>query len=68
MGQLVELGGSFAVNQMLGHRISGLLAQLLWRGVYLYKLGDARDRLGVTADWVANLVMPRRVTRLPSHS
>ena len=50
---------------MAGRKLSGLAAQLLWRAVYLYKLGDAGDRLRVGAGWVLDAVAGRRVTRLP---
>ena len=65
LGQLVDLGGRFAVSQVAGRKVSGLAAQLLWRAVYLYKLGNAGDRLRVAADWALDAIAGRRVTRLP---
>ena len=65
LGQLVDLGGRFAVSQVMGRKVSGALAQLLWRGVYLYKLGDGQDRLRVLSDWLLDAVAGPRVTRLP---
>ena len=38
LGQLVELGSQFAVNEVMGVRFSGLLASLFWRATYLFKL------------------------------
>lgn len=64
MGHLVELGGSFAVSQVMGARLSGMAGHLLWRGVYLYKLGDWRDRLHVVSDWLINWALPPSVPRV----
>jgi NADH:quinone reductase (non-electrogenic) len=64
LGRLVELGGRFAVSEIAGVRISGWAAQMLWRAVYLVKLGDWRDRLHVAADWAIGLVEPVSVPRL----
>ncbi len=64
LGQLVELGGRFAVSETFGIRASGLIGQTLWRGVYLYKLADWRDRLHVLADWTIRMVERPSVPRL----
>lgn len=64
LGRLVELGGRFAVSDVFGFSVRGRLGQLLWRGVYLYKLGDWRDRLHVLADWAVRLLEPPSVPRL----
>lgn len=64
LGHLVELGGKFAVSQVMGARFSGLTGHLVWRAVYLYKLGDWRDRLHVVSDWIIHQVLPPDVPRL----
>jgi NADH:ubiquinone reductase (H+-translocating) len=64
MGQLVTLGGRFAVSQVFGARLSGWAGHLLWRGVYLYKLGDWRDRLHVASDWSIRALAGASVPRL----
>ena len=64
MGQLVTLGGRFAVSQVFGARLSGWAGHLLWRGVYLYKLGDWRDRLHVVSDWSIRVLAGPSVPRL----
>jgi NADH dehydrogenase len=64
LGRLVELGGRFAVSEISGVRLSGWTAQMLWRAVYLLKLGDWHDRLHVAADWLIKLVEPATVPRL----
>ena len=55
MGHLVELGSEFAVNEVLGVRFSGLLAALVWRATYLYKLESPRGKAQVAADWILGL-------------
>jgi NADH:ubiquinone reductase (H+-translocating) len=35
LGQLVEMGSEFAVNEVLGIKITGLMAALFWRATYL---------------------------------
>ena len=55
MGQLVELGSEFAVNEVLGVKFSGLLAALVWRATYLYKLESPRGKAAVAADWMLGL-------------
>ena len=55
MGQLVELGSEFAVNEVLGVKFSGLLAALVWRATYLYKLESPRGKAAVAADWILGL-------------
>lgn len=65
LGQLVELGGKFAVSQVMGVRLSGMVAQLLWRGVYLYKLGDNKDRVKVVGDWILDLAWEPEAARIP---
>lgn len=64
LGRLVDLGGKFALSEVAGVRMSGWTAHLLWRAVYLLKLGDWRDRLHVVADWLIGAVEPRTVPRL----
>ncbi len=55
MGHLVELGSEFAVNEVLGVRFSGLLAALVWRATYLYKLESPRGKAQVATDWILGL-------------
>ena len=44
LGQLVELGSHFAVNEVMGLRFSGFTAALFWRAVYLSKLESPQNR------------------------
>jgi NADH dehydrogenase len=55
LGQLVDLGTTSALGDILGVRISGFLGALVWKGVYLYELGYNLNRARVLADWAVDL-------------
>jgi NADH:ubiquinone reductase (H+-translocating) len=55
LGQLVDLGESSALVDILGTKTSGLLGALVWKGVYLYELGYNLNRAQVLADWTIDL-------------
>ncbi len=55
LGQLVEMGSEFAVNEVLGIKFSGLMAALFWRATYLYKLESPQSRARIAADWLLDL-------------
>jgi len=59
LGQLCSIGGYQAVAEMLGIHISGFVAWLLWRGVYLFKLPTWSRRIKVGLDWSWDLLFPR---------
>jgi len=56
LGQLVELGSEFAVNEVLGVKVSGWLGALVWRLTYLYKLESPQSKAEVAADWLLALL------------
>ena len=64
IGQLCSIGGHSAVAEFQGVQISGLLAWLLWRGVYLFKLPSWARRCQVGFDWAWQLVFPRDLAHL----
>lgn len=55
LGQLVEMGSEFAVNEVMGVRFSGFIAALFWRATYLYKLESPESRARIAADWLLDL-------------
>ena len=61
LGVLVALGHHTAVAEIRGRQFSGLLAWLMWRGVYLGKLPGLDKKLRVLLDWSIDLVFPRDV-------
>src|SRR5262249_3719465 len=59
LGQLCSLGGRSAVAEFAGQRMSGFVAWMFWRGVYLWKLPAWTRRLQVGVDWAWLLWFPR---------
>lgn len=51
VGQLVDVGKGFAVTEVMGVRLSGLLASGLWRGTYLFGLESPQSRTRAALDW-----------------
>ena len=64
LGQLVEMGSEFAVNEVLGIKFSGLMAALFWRATYLYKLESPQSRARIAADWFLDLFYRPAVTEI----
>jgi NADH dehydrogenase len=64
LGQLVELGSRFAVNEVMGVRFSGFSAALFWRAVYLSKLESPQNRARVAADWILGLLFRPAATEI----
>jgi NADH dehydrogenase len=44
-------------------RFSGLIAWLMWRGLYLSKLPGVERKLRVLVDWVIDLFFPRDIVQ-----
>ena len=64
MGQLVELGSQFAVNEVMGVKFKGLPAALFWRAAYLFKLESPENRARIAADWFLDLFFHPSVTQI----
>lgn len=65
LGQLVSLGQHTAVAELLGSiKVSGLLAWLLWRGFYLFRLPGFERKLRVGIDWTLDLFSRRDLAQL----
>jgi NADH:ubiquinone reductase (H+-translocating) len=64
LGQLVELGSRFAVNEVMGVRFSGFMAALFWRAVYLSKLESPQNRARMAADWILGLLFGPAATEI----
>ena len=64
LGQLVELGSDFAVNEVMGVRFTGLLAAVFWRLAYLVRLNSPQSKARVAADWILGLFLRPAVTQI----
>lgn len=61
VGLLVALGHRTGAAEIMGRRFSGLLAWLLWRGIYLSKLPGLEKKARVLLDWIIDLFFPRDI-------
>jgi len=63
-GMLVSLGRFKGVGEVLGIKVSGLLAWLLWRGYYLLRLPSWDRRVRVAIDWALELFLAHDVVEI----
>jgi NADH:ubiquinone reductase (H+-translocating) len=64
LGQLVEIGGEYAVNEVMGVKFSGFVAALFWRATYLYKLESPQSRIRIALDWFLDLFLDPAITQI----
>ena len=64
LGQLVELGSHFAVNEVMGVRFTGVMAAVFWRLAYLVRLNSPQSKSRVAADWMLGLFLRPAVTQI----
>jgi NADH dehydrogenase len=58
LGTLGSLGHGAAVAQILGVRLSGLIAWILWRCIYLMKMPGLNRKVRIASDWMLHLLFP----------
>jgi NADH dehydrogenase len=58
LGMMGSLGHHSAVAEVFGLHISGFLAWLMWRGIYLMKLPGLARQARVLMAWILDYVMP----------
>ena len=64
LGKLGALGHNCAVADVFGIKISGFLAWLLWRTIYLMKLPGLPTKIRVASDWLIALLLPPSLAQL----
>jgi NADH:quinone reductase (non-electrogenic) len=64
LGALASLGRRSAVAEVLGIRLSGILAWILWRIVYLSKFPGLDRKARILADWTMDMFLPRDITQV----
>lgn len=64
IGQLVELGSNFAVNEVMGVKFSGAFAALFWRAAYLVRLDSPQSKARIAADWLLGYFLRPAVTQV----
>jgi NADH dehydrogenase len=66
MGELALVGKRSAVAEVFGLRFSGLLAWVLWRAVYLYKMPGRGKRARVGIDWLLDAAFGSELAEFPA--
>jgi NADH dehydrogenase len=66
LGMLAAIGRRAGVAEILGLRFSGIIAWLLWRGIYLSKLPGVQNKVRVSLDWALDLVFSKDIVQLPT--
>jgi NADH dehydrogenase len=64
LGSLASLGRRSAVAEVMGVKLSGFLAWIMWRAIYLSKFPGWERKIRLLIDWMADLFLPRDVTQL----
>jgi NADH dehydrogenase len=64
LGKLAGLGHRSAVAEILGLRLSGLIAWFRWRSIYLMKLPGLDRKIRVATDWFLDLLLPADIVQL----
>jgi NADH dehydrogenase len=64
LGKLAGLGHRSAVADILGVKVSGVLAWLLWRAIYLMKMPGLDRQIRVASSWFLDIVLPADIVQL----
>jgi NADH dehydrogenase len=64
LGSLCSLGRRSAVADVFGIKLSGLLAWVLWRIVYLAKFPGLDRKARILADWTMDIFLPRDISQV----
>jgi NADH dehydrogenase len=64
MGQLSSIGHNKAVAEVFGLRVSGFIAWLLWRGVYLLKIPTLARKTRLFLEWNWAMFFPPDIAHL----
>ncbi len=66
-GSLASLGNYKAVAELFGFRLSGLLAWVMWRGLYIGMLPGFSTRLRVALNWPFDYFLPRSIVQIANN-
>src|SRR5260370_13447694 len=58
LGTLGSLGHGCGVAQILGMKISGVVAWFLWRCIYVMKIPGLAPKFRISIDWFIHLIFP----------
>lgn len=63
-GALICVGEHYAVVNLMGMRLSGVVAWFIWRSLYLAKLVGFGNRVRVVLDWTMDLLVERSISQI----
>jgi len=64
----VSVGEHFAAVHLLGVKLSGFFAWLVWRTLYLAKLVGFSNKVRVMLDWSLDLLIERSISQIQTRS
>ncbi|MFO0949458.1 MAG: FAD-dependent oxidoreductase [Planctomycetota bacterium] len=64
LGKMGALGHRRAVAEMLGVRLSGIVAWVIWRAVYWMKMPGLDRKIRVGVDWLLDFLIPPELVQL----
>lgn len=67
-GSLASIGHYQGVAEVVGIRLSGLIAWMLWRFLYIGMLPGFATRLRVALNWMFDYVLPRSIVQIANRS
>ena len=65
-GMMASIGNHSAVAEFFGIRLSGMLAWIMWRGVYLLMIPNFITRIRIGIDWFLDYFLPRSIVQIHS--
>jgi NADH dehydrogenase len=68
LGKMASLGHYSAIADIMGVHVSGIIAWLLWRAVYLMKMPGYAQRIRIFVGWLTALVVPPDLVQLKTAS
>ncbi len=64
LGNLVDLGSTSSLADILGVKLTGSIGELVWRMVYLKELGHNLNRAQVASDWIVDFFTQPNISKL----
>ena len=64
VSEVAQLSSTFGLMELFGVPLSGLLASIMARSVFLYLVPGWRSRLGLISDWLVTTLLPPDVSQM----
>jgi NADH dehydrogenase len=66
LGQMAALGHKRAVAEILGVKLSGIIAWFVWRFIYLMKIPGVGAKIRIALSWFLDMLIPTDTVQLKS--